>query len=324
MTAKKSNLLKNPTLKLCVLMVTVFMVVVTLLTFFPKLIYLAEKKLLVSAENPGENSQILEEQVQRKKVLKIVSNGIESPKFNSTAVLALDADSNEILFQKNINLRLAPASTTKIMTALVAVNYFKPADILTVNPADRVIGSTMGLNIGEKLSFRSLLYGMLLNSGNDAAFTIASNFSGGLQGFIEQMNAKVSQLNLKDTHFEDPAGFDSDGHYSSAYDLAMIAKEAINNPQLSRVVATKETFVSAWDKSYLHDLKNLNVLLSERGVLGIKTGSSEKAGGNFVGLVERDHHRVITVVLHSNDRFGETKQLMDWVYQNYSWEETYE
>lgn len=324
MTAKKINLLKNPTLKLCTLMIAVFMVVVTLLTFFPKLIYLAEKKLLVSAENPGENSQVLEEQVQRKKVIKIVSNNIESPKFNSTAVLALDVNSNEILYQKNINLRLAPASTTKIMTGLVAVNYFKPADILTVNPADRVIGSTMGLNIGEKLSFRSLLYGLLLNSGNDAAFTIASNFPGGLQGFIDQMNAKVSQLNLKDTHFEDPAGFDSEGHYSSAYDLAIIAQEAINNPQLSRVVATKETFVSAWDKSYLHDLKNLNVMLNERGVLGIKTGSSEKAGGNFVGLVERDHHRVITVVMHSNDRFGETKQLMDWVYQNYSWEETYE
>ncbi len=324
MAAKKINLLKNPTLKLCLLMLTVFVVVITFLTTFPKLFYLAENKLLISSTNPGENMQILGEQIQKKKVVKIASNDIESPKFNSTAVLAMDFDTGQLLYQKNIHLRLAPASTTKIMTGLIAVNYFKPADILTVNSSDQVIGSSMGLNIGEKLSFRSLLYGLMLNSGNDAAFTLASNFPGGLSAFIDQMNAKVDQLNLKNTHFEDPAGFDSVGHFSSAFDLAIIAKEAINNPQLSRVVATKETFVSAWDKSYLHDLKNLNLLLDEEGVLGIKTGSSEKAGENFVGLIERGNKRVITVVMHSNDRFGETKELMDWVYQNYSWEETYQ
>lgn len=323
MAAKKNNLFNNPTLKLCFLMMVVFTIVTTLLSVFPRLIYLAEGKLIAS-NTYSESRQILGEQIQKKKITKIVDNKIEIPKFSSTAVLAMDVKSDQILYQKNIHLRLSPASTTKIMTGIISVNYFKPADILTVNPSDHVIGSSMGLNIGEKLSFRSLLYGMMLNSGNDASYTIASNFPGGLSGFIEQMNAKAAELHLKDTHFENPAGFDSPGHFSSAYDLGLIAKEAISSPQLSRVVATKETFVSAWDKSYLHDLKNLNILLDEEGVLGIKTGSSEKAGENFVGLVERDNHRVITVVLGSNDRFGETKTLMDWVYQNYSWEESFE
>lgn len=323
MPAKKNNFFNNPTLKLCLLMVAVFTIVTTLLTIFPRLIYLAEGKLIAS-DTYSEKSQILGEQIQKKKITKIVDKGIEIPKFSSTAIFAMDVKSNQILYQKNIHLRLSPASTTKIMTGIISVNYFKPADILTVNPSDHVIGSSMGLNIGEKLSFRSLLYGMMLNSGNDASYTIASNFPGGLSGFIQQMNAKATELDLKDTHFENPAGFDSQGHFSSAYDLGIIAKEAINSPQLSRVVATKETFVSAWDKSYLHDLKNLNILLDEEGVLGIKTGSSEKAGENFVGLVERGNHRVITVVLGSNDRFGETKKLMDWVYQNYSWEESFE
>ncbi|MDO8638989.1 MAG: D-alanyl-D-alanine carboxypeptidase, partial [Candidatus Daviesbacteria bacterium] len=169
------------------------------------------------------------------------------------------------------------------------------------------------------LSFRSLLYGMLLNSGNDAAYTIAQNYSGGLDAFVVAMNNKAISLGLLNTHFTNPAGFDSLGHYSSAEDLAKIATIAIENPQLSRVVSTKETSVASIDKSTIHSLKNLNKLLDEPGVLGIKTGTTPLARENLVGLVERNGHKILTVVLGSNDRFGETNKLLDWTYSNFVW-----
>lgn len=241
------------------------------------------------------------------------------PKFTSGAVLAEDISINKVLFAKNIHDRMSPASTTKIMTALVSFDYFKPGDVLTVPEGAMVGGSTMGLYAGEIMTYRSLLYGMLLNSGNDAAYTIALNYPGGMSVFVDEMNERVARLNLKDTHFQNPAGFDNPNHYSSAYDLSEIAKEAIKNSTLSRVVSTKETSVMSFDKVKTHSLKNLNKLLSETGVLGIKTGFTEKSGENLVALVDRNGHKILTVMLNSQDRFGESKNLIDWIFQNFVW-----
>ncbi|MBI2012012.1 D-alanyl-D-alanine carboxypeptidase [Candidatus Daviesbacteria bacterium] len=248
---------------------------------------------------------------------KIIEGELSPPILTAEAVLALDLLTGQTLYQKNIHKRLPPASTTKLMTALVAIEHYKNPDILTVYPEAIVGGADMGLNPGEVLSFRSLLYGMLLNSGNDASFTIALNYPGGLPMFVMHMNKKAKSLELINTNFDNPAGFDSPNHYSSAYDLSLIAKEAIANPQISRVVATKETTVTSTDSSKLHILKNLNALLSE-GFLGIKTGYTENAGENFVGLFEKDTHRILTVVLNSKDRFGETKKLTNWIFQNFT------
>lgn len=255
-------------------------------------------------------------------VIQIEDSGrLEVPNFSAQAVLAYDLDLAQIIYQKNIHQRLSPASTTKLLTALVAVDYFKPADSLEVQSEDLVGGSSMGLQVGEKLTFRSLLYGMLLNSGNDAAFTIASNYPGGLLGFVAAMNKKILDLNLKDSHFENPAGFDGPTHFSSAYDLSQIATLISQNPQIAKVVSTKETFVTSLDDSKEHYLKNLNKLLGEDGVLGIKTGFTEKSGENLVGLVSRNSHKVLTVVLDSKDRFGETENLINWVYGNFIWKQ---
>lgn len=165
---------------------------------------------------------------------------------------------------------------------------------------------------------------MLLNSGNDAAYDIAANAPGGIAGFVDAMNAEVSRLGLTDTHFQNPAGFDDASHYSSAYDLAVIAQKVIADPTLARVVSTKETVISevggvSSDSARKHYLHNVNQLLGEDGIIGVKTGFTEKAGENLVGLVERNGRRVLTVVLRSTDRFGETKTLMDWIYKNYTW-----
>lgn len=252
--------------------------------------------------------------------IEIVSKNIAKPEIGAVAAIAEDQETRKLIFEKNIHEKLAPASTTKIMTAIISSEHFASADLLTV-PAEAIVGgSSMGLTAGEQLTFRSLLYGMMLNSGNDAAFTIAMNYPGGYDSFVAKMNSRVVELGLTDTHFDNPAGFDSPSHYSSAYDLLQIGKEAMQNAKLGKVFSTKETQVTSIDKSQVHVLKNLNKLLNQYGVLGIKTGTTEKAGESFVGLIEKNGHTIVTVMLNSPDRFGETKTLLDWIFTNYSWQ----
>ncbi len=145
------------------------------------------------------------------------------------------------------------------MTALVASEYFKQNSVLTVGSSASTPGSKVGLVYGEDLTFRSLLYGMLLNSGNDAAFTLAENYPGKTLGFVSAMNKKVLEWGLKKTHFDNPAGFDSPNHYSSAADLSKITEEALKDSQLSRIFATRETSIVSMDKKYSHQLLNLNM-----------------------------------------------------------------
>ena len=206
------------------------------------------------------------------------------------------------------------------MTALVAVEYFKPGDILEV-PDDlgNINGSSMGLKAGEQMTFRSILFGMLLNSGNDAAYTIAENYPGGKDTFIDKMNQKAASLGLLNSHFDNPAGYDSPDHFSTASDLAKIAAVASDNIQIAKVVATRETEVASVDLKFIHPLKNLNKLLDIPGMLGMKTGTTPLARENLVSLMERDGHIVLMVVLGSEDRFGETKKLIDWTFANFTW-----
>lgn len=268
--------------------------------------------LIKLADQPFDSPQVAG---VSKTSLIITDNHLTPPHFSSPAVLAMDFDTGQILYQKNAHQRMYPASTTKILTALVAVDHFKDADSLEVTAEALVGGSSMGLKLGEKLTFRSLLYGMLLNSGNDASYTLAINYPGGFEAFVAAMNEKATQMGLADSHFTNPAGFDNPDQYSSTFDLAKIAREAAQNRQIQTVVETKQTDV------YNHNLFNLNKLLNLDGVIGFKTGTTEEAGQNFVGLVERKNHKVITVVLGSQDRFAESKKLMDWVYTNYNWVE---
>jgi len=304
---------------------SIVFVLITTSTLFlltgPQTLDLVESK--VSSENlhpapKNLGSTVLAETIQIPKV-ELISAELPQPILTAVAAIAYDPNLEKILFQKNIHTKLAPASTTKIMTAIIASEHYNSGDLLTVPAAAIVGGSTMGLSAGEQLTFRSLLYGMMLNSGNDAAYTIAYNYPGGLESFIAKMNERASALGATDTHFDNPAGFDSSNHYSSAYDLLLIGKEAMKNARLGTVFSTKETSVTSIDKTQSHVLKNLNKLLKEDGVLGMKTGTTEMAGESFVGLIERNNQTVLTVMLNSQDRFGETKNLIDWIFKNYSW-----
>lgn len=276
------------------------------------------EQFLTGVQIPANNMKVAGVQ---KYNIPPTSRGINTPTVSARAVLVKDLSSGEILYEKNSQERLPIASTTKIMTALVGSEYFAQNAPLTVKNGAGVTGATAGLIQGETLSFRSLLYGMLLNSGNDAAYSIAENYPGGVLGFVTAMNDKVIKLGLQNTRFDNPAGFDSPKHFSSALDLALLSEDALKNPQLAKIFATKATQVTSLDKKYHHKLFNLNKLLSEvSGVLGIKTGFTKEAKENLVGLVERNEHKVLTVVLGSDDRFGETAKLIEWTYANFTWQ----
>lgn len=273
--------------------------------------------LLTELEVPKNNAAVAGIQ---KYNIPPISNNLPVPALSAKSILVKDLGTGTVLYQKDSSIKLPVASTTKIMTALVSSEYFSQNSPLTVGDSSTIGGAVVGLKRGEVLSFRSVLYGMLLNSGNDAAYTIAENYPGGVLSFVSAMNKKATELNLQNTHFENPAGFDNPSHYSSASDMARITEEALKNPNLSKVFATKETEVLSLDKKYKHDLKNLNKLLSQVvGVLGVKTGYTEAAKENLVTLIDRDGRRVLIVVLGSDDRFGETTNLISWTYSNFNW-----
>lgn len=313
-------------IQLLTLSISLFLISLISLSFLPQTVQLAETKIasvnqinrkpLLLGDMYVESSNSSEEFPN----IKVIDQKIPPPTVSAASVYVEDLSTQEVLFKKNLNIKVPPASTTKIMTAIVASQYYKSGDILVVPSEALVGGSNMGLVPGENMTFRSLLYGMLLNSGNDAAFTLAINYPGGLEGFVSAMNQKAKDLNLKNTHFVNPAGFDNPNHYSSSEDMAIIAKELIKNPYLSKIVSTKETSVISFDKTKSHPLKNLNKLLEEKGFIGIKTGFTQQAGENLVGLVDKDGHKILTVVLNSTDRFGESKALVDWVFSNFKWE----
>lgn len=287
------------------------------ITAFTPFLFQFTDHLLITSQIPENNSQVAGVQ---KYNTPPVSKNIAIPDFSARAVFIQDLATGTILYQKDANISYPIASTTKIMTALIASEYFKQNTVLTVGNSANVPGSRVGLAQGENLTFRSLLYGMLLSSGNDAAFALAENYLGGVAGFISAMNKKAMDLGLKKTHFDNPAGFDSPYHYSSAADLAKITEESLKDSTLAKIFATKETNVISVNKKYIHQLVNLNKLLSDvKGVLGVKTGTTEGAKENLVTLVNRDSHKVLLVVLGSNDRFGETTRLIDWTYSNFQW-----
>lgn len=238
----------------------------------------------------------------------------------ATGIVIVDVDSNVTLYARNGDELLSPASTTKILTALIALENYNLDDVVTVKTVLNS-GQIIGLVAGERITVENLLYGALIHSGNDAAYALAENYPGGVDSFIEEMNEKAKFLHLDKSHFTNPVGFDDPNHKMSPHDLARLGIVALTNKTLAKMVGIPQITVSDVTHTYFHPLKNVNQLLGKiPGVGGIKTGWTEEAGENLVTLVERDNHRVILVVLHSKDRFGETTKLIDWVFGNYQWE----
>jgi serine-type D-Ala-D-Ala carboxypeptidase (penicillin-binding protein 5/6) len=242
------------------------------------------------------------------------------PDVSAKNVFILDLNSKMVLYSKNADQKVYPASTTKMITALVALDHFPLDQIITVS-REYDIGTTVGFQAGEQINVEQLLYALLVHSGNDAAEILAENYAGGRQAFIEAMNIKATQIHLLNTQFVNPHGIDEDGHYSTASDLARLGDYALRNTEFSRIVATENAVVTSTDYATSHILNNVNQLLGKiPGVRGIKTGYTEGAGQALVTLVERESHPVIIVVLGSTDRFFDSAELIEWVYDNFHWE----
>ncbi len=240
------------------------------------------------------------------------------PSLTAEGVFIIDVDSAVPLYQKNAHHELFPASTTKIMTALIALEEFRLDDVIEV-PEASFSGSLMRLEKHERITVRNLLNGLLINSGNDAADTLAMSYPGGYPAFIDRMNTRAIELGLRHTRFRNPSGLPNPDHKMTAWDLGQLAAFAMRNETFRSIVTTKERTVYGLGGER-HVLKSTNKLLGEvPGLDGIKTGYTEDAGEVLVSTVNRNGHRVIIVLLKSADRFGETKAVVEWVYRNYEW-----
>ena len=250
-----------------------------------------------------------------------VSDGTPAPQVTARGVYIVDVDSMVPLLAKRPDEKLRPASTTKIMTALVAMAAFSGEEIVTAGKAEGAVGKTIHLKSGEKVTFADMLYGLLLESGNDAAFALAENYPGGYEKMIEAMNQKAVELGMSGTEYRNVSGVDQYRHETTVRDMAVLTKAAMENEQLRQVVATKSKEIKSLDGTVIHELTNTNELLREvLGVVGVKTGTTDLAGECLITLMERDGRKVILVLLGSNDRFGETKLLINWVFNHHRWE----
>jgi len=236
------------------------------------------------------------------------------PEVTAEGIYMVDLPSFTPVFARNENLKLFPASTTKILTALVAYDIYKPDQVITVKKtvAD---GQMMELVIGEKITVENILYGTLVHSGNDAAFVLADNY--GYDKFVGLMNKKAQTLGMKNSYFSNPNGLDSGSQFSTAFDLSLAARELLKNPYLSKIVSTKEITISDVDFKYFHKLTNVNILLGEiQGLGGLKTGYTENAGENLVSFYKKNGHQFVIVILKSLDRFNDTRNIISWIEAN--------
>jgi len=241
---------------------------------------------------------------------------------SARSAILVNFDSGEVLFRKDDKQRLPAASTIKIMTALVALENKSINDLFTVSENAAKIGeNSMGLTNGEKLTLEELLYGLMLVSGNDVAVTIAEGVGGDEGSFVKLMNDKVQSLGLVDTKFINASGLDEDGkeQYTTAYDMAVIAHYTWKNfPAFRQITSTFNKYIEATDTHKAFDLYNdTNLLTTYLGVKGIKPGFTWEAGLCLVTYAENDGKKLLGVILGSDDRRGEMKELLDFGFSHY-------
>lgn len=230
----------------------------------------------------------------------------------------LDGVTERVLFEKNAGERGLIASTTKIMTALVALERAKLTDTITVTASHMVEGSSMYLKPGEMVTVEELLYGLMLCSGNDAALVLA-DCCGGLDAFVQAMNEKAAALGMKDTSFANPNGLDDENHYSTARDMAVLAAYAAEDPTFRRICSTKTATVGG------RSMTNHNKLLRQiEGCIGMKTGYTKAAGRTLVSCAERQGRRLVAVTLCDGNDWADHKTLYEMGFAAYETNNTEE
>jgi D-alanyl-D-alanine carboxypeptidase len=243
-----------------------------------------------------------------------------APHVTAPHVAVVDENSGALLYSVDPFTRQAPASITKIVTTIVALERepdLKKVFTTTVSSTALAAcdgSSVMGLEPNDHVTLETLLYGMMLPSGNDAAEQVAYSLAGSRDTYVAWMNEKVASLRLRDTHFVTPSGMDADDHYSSAYDMALLARYAMQNPEFRTLAATPR-FVG--DDYYMH---NLNPLLGTyQGADGVKIGYTDIAGRTIVASATRDGHRVYVSLMGSHNLAGDCVALFEWVWRTFRW-----
>ncbi|MDD2502594.1 MAG: D-alanyl-D-alanine carboxypeptidase [Clostridia bacterium] len=241
------------------------------------------------------------------------------PETSGKSSVLMDGGSGRPLYEENSREKLPMASTTKIMTAIVALEHCKLDEKVIVAPeASGVEGSSIWLSPEETHTLEDLLYGLMLRSGNDAATAIAIHIGGSVEGFAKLMNQTARKIGAMDTNFMNPHGLHEENHYTTAYDLALITSYGMRNPDFEAIVSTKHHTIPweghKWDRA----MRNKNkILWSYEGANGVKTGYTKKAGRCFVGSSKREGLQLVAVVLNCGPMFEESVALMDYGFANY-------
>ncbi len=251
-----------------------------------------------------------------------------TPKVDALGSVLIDAQTGRVLWGKNENKELAMASTTKIMTAIIALENGNLDDTVKISSrAIRAPETKMHLSLDEEIKLEYLLYGLMMQSYNDTAIAIAEHVFGSVEKFCDVMTKKAKEIGAEHTCFETPNGLDSENHYSTAKDMAMIAKYALQNKKFRQIISTPNLTVSSNKKTY--EFINKNRLLREvNGATGVKTGFTGKAGHCFVGSVKRDGMELISVVLGSGwglkgkeQKWIDTKEILSYGFDNFKYQQ---
>lgn len=217
------------------------------------------------------------------------------------------------IWEKQGERRLPPASLTKLMTALLAVEYDQPQAVAAVsNAAAHESGTRLGLKVGEKFHVVDLLAATLIASANDACHALADHIAGNQTRFVQLMNRRAKELGMINTHFVNACGHDAEDHYSTSHDLALLADELIKHPPIMELTAKTGIRIATLDGARSHRLRNKNALIGRYpGALGLKTGYTPKAGKCLVAYAKRGDTRVLLVMLHGNDRWWDAVDILD-------------
>lgn len=233
---------------------------------------------------------------------------------SAESAVLIEAESGKILYEKNAYEKRPMASTTKIMTGLLAIENYDLQSVVTVShDAVGVEGSSIYLREDERLPMEELVYALMLESANDAAAAIAIAVGGSIGGFAEMMNSKAREIGLENTSFENPHGLDSENHYTTAYDLARLSAYALENPAFSRIVSTHKRILKTENGDITRLLVNHNRLLNAYdGIIGVKTGYTRRSGRCLVSAAERDGVRLVAVTLNAPDDWNDHRRMLDY------------
>ena len=243
----------------------------------------------------------------------LLAGRVRAVEVSASAAVLMDMDSGRVLYEQNARSQMLIASTTKILTALVAIRDGNLSDMVKVSrEAAYTEGSSMYLKEGEELTLETLLYGLLLCSGNDAAVAVAEHVGGSVEGFVERMNETALELGMEDSSFANPNGLDDEEHYSTAYDMALLARAAMENETLVRIASTRTVTIGG------RTMTNHNKLLRYMdGCLGLKTGYTKAAGRTLVSCAERCGQRLIAVTLQDGNDWADHQSLYDYGFSAY-------